>query len=150
MFAVLATEIHLMPDWTAFIQLGVFLIVLSVLYFLVFRPTIKILDRRRCFTDEARNEAIRANDEANTLEKRREELLNIALQDGALKRKQELEGKRREAEKIIAEARCRARSIMDSSEAFLEGPKGETNTAIAKEADTLAQDIVKRAIGASS
>lgn len=48
---MLCVEIRLLPDQTFFIQLGIFLVVLTGLHFLVFKPLIRILRYRFEKTD---------------------------------------------------------------------------------------------------
>jgi F0F1-type ATP synthase membrane subunit b/b' len=43
----MVTKIHLIPDKTFFVQFGIFLVVLTGLYFFIFRPVVRIILLRR-------------------------------------------------------------------------------------------------------
>lgn len=115
MFALLATDIHLMPDGTLVLQLVVFLAAMAILSRCLFRPILAIIDRRRSFTVAARSEAERWNGEAERLEAEHRTLLEEALHGEEELRHNELLRCQREADQMIAEARARARDILSAA-----------------------------------
>lgn len=144
MLAVMAVKIELMPDWTIFVQLGVFLSTLVVLNFLVFRPVLRIIDRRRTFTDDARADAEQKNAEAARLEDERSRSITAAIREGEVLRDGKVAASRKEAEAIVAEARESAKRLLDSTEISIESSEEAARSIISREAEGLAEEIANR------
>ena len=144
MLAVLCVDINLMPDWTLFVQLGVFLLTLIVLHLLVFRPVLRVLDRRRSFTDDAIGDAAQKNAEADRLEAERKKEITRALKDAEALHGQRIAATRRGAEAILTEAKAQMKSLLDSSEVSVESSEAEATVDISRRAEELAHEIVAR------
>lgn len=144
MLAVMAVKIELMPDWTIFVQLGVFLSTLVVLNLLVFRPVLRIIDRRRTFTDDARADAEQKNAEAARLEDERSRAITTAIREGEVLRDGKVAASRKEAEAIVAEARESAKRLLDSTEISIESSEEAARSIISREAEGLAEEIANR------
>lgn len=144
MFGVLAAEIHLMPDWTLLVQVGIFLLVLVVLYFLVFRPTLRVIDQRKKFTSEARMQSEQLHAEADRLDAERQAAITQAIREASVIREQREVAAHRDAEQRIAEARQEARARIDSTEISLERSEEAAAADIAAAADALAREIAQR------
>ena len=144
MLGVLAAEIHLMPDWTVLVQLGIFLSVLAVLAFFVFRPVLRIIDRRRLFTAEARAEAGSLAAEAAELEAQHARAIAAALSEGEAMRAQKVAANQAEAERIVAAAREQARRLVDSTEVSVESSEEAAAGEIRRQAEAMAGEIVAR------
>ena len=141
MLGLIAAEIRLAPDWTAFVQLGVFLSVLLVLYVFVFRPTLRIIDRRKAFTADARAEGDRLRAEGDRLEAERTSGLTGALRDAEAERANLIAKARAEAESLVAKARAEAHAAMSSAEAAAKKAGGASEADVMKSAEALARDI---------
>lgn len=144
MLGVLAAEIHLMPDWTVLVQLGIFLSVLAVLAIFVFRPVLRIIDRRRLFTAEAREEAGKLIAEAAELEAKHTQAIAAALREGEAMRAQKVAANQTEAERIVAAARDEARRLVDSTEVSVESSEEAAAGEIRRQAEAMAQEIAAK------
>lgn len=146
MLAVLGMEIHLMPDWTVILQLAIFLAATAVLYFFIFRPTLKIIDRRRYFTSKARSDAQDLNAKADSLDNERKTSIVAALKTAEAESAAKILKARQDADKIVAASRSEARSILDSAEKSIQSSEKSLDKEIGKQADILANDIVARVV----
>ena len=79
MIAIIASDIHLVPNWTLLIQLGIFLTVIIFLQFFIFRPTLHILHKRKAATMESSDEAKNLEATANQMFAEQEAALKEAL-----------------------------------------------------------------------
>ena len=147
MLASTGAKINIMPDWTVFVQLGVFLLTLLVLNFLVFRPVLRVLDRRRSFTEDARKDATEKNLESDRLEDEREAAITKAYKEAEAMREEKVAAKRKEAEKIVSDAKTRMQGLLDSTEVSVETSESAAALEISKRAEELAKDIVSRVAG---
>lgn len=144
MLGVLAAEIHLMPDWTVIVQMGIFLSALAVLSFLVFRPTLRIIDRRRGYTEEARAEAERIGAEADRIEEERRTSIAAAIEEAGRERDERTARARRDAEGAIAEAKQQAQRLIDSTAVSRESSERAAEAGASGEGDAIAEEIVRR------
>ncbi len=147
MLASTGAKINIMPDWTVFVQLGVFLLTLLVLNFLVFRPVLRVLDRRRSFTEDARKDAAEKNLESDRLEDEREAAITKAYKEAEAMREEKVAAKRKEAEKIVSDAKTRMQGLLDSTEVSVETSESAAAQEISKRAEELAKEIVSRVAG---
>ena len=147
MLASTGAKINIMPDWTVFVQLGVFLLTLLVLNFLVFRPVLRVLDRRRSFTEDARKDATEKNLESDRLEDEREAAITKAYKEAEAMREEKVAAKRKEAEKIVSDAKTRMQGLLDSTEVSVETSESAAALEISKRAEELAKDIDSRDAG---
>lgn len=147
MIAVLGMEIHLMPDWTVLCQLGIFLVAIAVLYFFIFKPTLRILDRRKHFTSMARSGAHDINARADGLDNERKISIVAALKNAEAEAEARILKARQEAEKIVSASRAEARRALDLAEESIESSEKSIGGEIAKQADIIANDIVARITG---
>lgn len=131
------TEIRLIPNWTILIELAVFLFVLVVLNVFVFKPMMKIMDRRKAFTVDASEEARKLTDEAEQLEAGRTEVLAMALREAQAVRDRKIGETLREADRIKAEARSRMNEIVSATEISME----PTTRSIVDELDDRAREL---------
>lgn len=146
MLAILSSEISLAPDWTVLAQLCVFLCVMAVLWILVFKPTLRVIDLRKNFTTDALERSRSLNSEAEALENERKVMLAGALEEIAVENAAVLAAKRKEAEKIIADARIEAKRILDSTELSVEASEERSAEEINRQADMLAKYVVTKVI----
>lgn len=141
---MLAAEIHLLPDWTVFVQLGIFLLTLTVLHIFVFRPTLHLLEKRKKFTADARVAAGKFGSDADELDKKRAQIISGEMEKTDTQAAVMLADKRREAEKIIFDARVEAKRILESAETSVEISEQAVALEMKKKAGELAKDIAAR------
>jgi len=144
MLAVMALKIELMPDWTIFVQLGIFISTMAVLHLLVFRPVLRIIDRRAQYTSDARADARDKNAEAERVEGERSLAISAVIKEGEQARERKLTEARKDAEKIVAEAREAARRMLDTTEVSVESSEEVAEMVIEVESEILADDIANR------
>lgn len=142
--ALIPAEFHILPDWTIFIQLGIFVLAVAALDFFLFEPVLKLIDRRREFTDDSRAEVARLLDEAESLEAKRGRAIENALRHTAKERAHRIATARLEAERIIAEARLEARWFLSSTEMFIESSEESIAAEMNLQADMLSDDIISK------
>lgn len=141
---MLAFEINLIPDWTTFVQLAIFLSTLVVLNFFVFRPTLRTLDRRREFTEERRVEAEKLGAEAEFLEKEMASKLSAEIESLTKENNIRIAAANRDAEKTVRAARLKAKEISDSADHSIAVSEERLALEMKKSAAELAGDIVRR------
>ena len=144
MMCVLARAFTLVPDWTLVVQAVIFLAVFAALSFLVFRPIRTIIERRREFTEEARENAARMLEDAAQMDEGRQEVLAMALSEAQVERDRRLAEAHRESEKIIADARKSTGDIISSTTVSIETEKRSIVHEMEKRAAEIAKSIVKR------
>ena len=101
---MLATSVNLMPDYTLLPLLGIFLIVLAVLHFLVFRPILRLIDARKAATEGELAHAREMDGMSDTLDEMVRHQLEEARARGAEKRQE-----------LRQEAEASARDILDKA-----------------------------------
>lgn len=146
---MLATEIRLMPDWTVAVQLFIFLLTMAVLYIFVFRPALKIMDRRRSFTEDAKAMAERLSSEAEGLERGRERKISETIAGAASDRSLAMAKANREADRIITEARIEAKRLIDSTEVSVEISEDRVSAEMARQAELISKQVVAKVLGES-
>lgn len=139
--------IHLMPDWTVAVQLAIFLSALSIIYFLVLKPILKIIDRRNIFTINARSEAGELGSKADGLDSERKISIFAALKETEARLAGDIASAKLKADEIIAGARRQAKEILDSSEESIEASERSFEKEIQNQADAVANEIVARTLG---
>lgn len=144
---MLAFEINLIPDWTTFVQLAIFLSTLVVLNFFVFRPTLRTLDRRREFTEGRRVEAEKIGAEAELLEKEMASKLSAEIENLTKENNRRIAAANRDAEKTVRTARLKAKEISDSADLSIAVSEERLALEMKKNAAELAGDIVRRITG---
>lgn len=144
--AIIASEISLAPDWTVFIQLVIFLSAMTILWFFVFKPTLKIIDYRKKFTKEAFDNANRLSGEALALDEKRKLKIAEVFSQGNFQASLKTSAKKQAADKIISGARLEAKKILDSTEESVEISEERVSHDISQQTEMLAQEVVKNII----
>jgi len=132
---------------TFFIQLGAFLATVIIVSNLAFGPVLKTLDERHKRIDGARAEAGRlasnAGSQADTIEKK----LSAARSGGQDEMgRLKAEAEKQEAE-IIGKAKADAGRQLDDARTRLQAATGKAREDLGKQAQTLADVIVTKALG---
>ncbi len=142
-----ATDITLKPDWTTIVQLFIFLFAAASLSIFVIRPIMRIIEKRKAFTEDAAEEAAKLMNESEQLEIGRREVITMALKEAYEEFEKRSAEHRRKADSVIADARARTTEALGSSALSIESVE-ELNE---KEAELRARDlsdaIVSRVIG---
>jgi len=144
--AIVATKIHLMPNWTIAVQLGIFLSALVVLNFLVFRPIMHIFDTRRKYTSDAEDNEMALSGESERLERSRTGALSDALAEAQLARAKAISRAQSEGEQIIADAREDARLLALETEVSIESSERSIFEEMNEEANEISEEIVREIV----
>ena len=85
--------VELLPNETVFYQIGIFILTYIVLNFLVFRPVLRLLDRRKALTSGAEHDAEILNEKTQAMMTTHQEKIQGARKQGiALRDKAKKEG----------------------------------------------------------
>lgn len=139
-------DINLIPDRTAIIQLGIFLVVLSGMALLVFKPIQKVILTRKKMTEDMLNEATaikeRLRKDIEEYEQRMEEARAAALREKEKIKQAGLD----EDSKIREMARKEAASIIVAAKENIDRAKNKAFDDISKEIPKIAEEIMKKVI----
>lgn len=149
MIAMLAVDIHLLPDWTFGVQLGIFLCTLGVLHILIFRPILRIIDHRKKFTSQARQEAEQLIRSAAQHEAERQKRIEQMLLEARSEQLERLALAHQRAEATIETARKEARNIYETAAQKTRATEKAAAELIPQHAEMIAQEIVARIVGPS-
>ena len=138
------TEIRLMPDWTLLAQLVIFLFILFILNRLIFQPLKKLREKRGAFTSDAAKEARHLVEEANQLDAGRQEVLAMALREAQAERFKRVTETHREFDRIVVEARARAKEIVSASAVSIESEERSIFDDMETKVEDISEDIVSR------
>lgn len=149
MLAIMAQEaaVHVLPNWTLGVQLCIFIACVVLLHLFVFKPVLKVMDRRGELTTDAQDQAQSLNQEADELDARRTEVLSQALSETHAWRAKRISEAHLEAERIVSEARLEAQWFLETSEMFIQSSEESIVEAMNTKAEELADTIVQQAVG---
>ena len=149
MLAIIAQEaaVHVLPNWTLGVQLGIFIACVVLLNLFVFRPLLKVMDRRGELTTDAQAQAQSLNQEADGLDARRTEVLSQALSETHAWRVKRISEAHLEVERIVSEARLEAQWFLETTEMFIQSSEESIVEAMNTKAEELADTIVRQAVG---
>ena len=134
-------------NYTILIQVGIFILFVFLINHLLFRPVVKVLERRREATTGAQEKAIGLQEKAEKEEARLEEKLLKARQAAALER-----------DKLKKKALAEQKSVIDRMKQTMEkdipalkekaiAEAGKVEAVLKDEVDTLAEKIVVKTLG---
>ena len=136
-------------DGTVFVMLGIFLVLLLVLWQLLWKPYLRSRDERVTRTDGARERASQLQAQTASRLQSIENGLNEARRAGeaeAAKLRQEAQAKERQ---ITTEAQEAARKMMAEARVALDAAVATEKVALQEQASQLARDIAEKALGRS-
>jgi len=134
-------------DYTILIQVGIFILFVFLINHLLFRPVVKVLERRREATTGAQEKAIGLQEKAEKEEAMLEEKLLKARQAAALER-----------DKLKKKALAEQKSVVDRMKQTMEkdipalkektiAEAGKVEAVLKNEVDALAGKIVVKTLG---
>jgi F-type H+-transporting ATPase subunit b len=134
-------------DGTIFVMLGIFLVVLGILWLFLWRPYLRVRDERVARTEGARSKAAKLDADAAARLGRIESALAEARRAGdAETAKLRLEAQARE-QKILAEAHEAARELMAEARAKLDATVASERATLQEQTSLLAREIAEKALG---
>lgn len=134
-------------DNTAFIQLGIFLILIPMLHYMLFKPWLAVQARRAERIDGALETSAKMQREARELgdeyDTRLSRAKDEALEMRSLRRRT---GEKEHADQV-ADARIKAREQLDEARVRIKGEADEAREALGGRVDELAQEITAKVLG---
>lgn len=147
MILLLAQTITLIPDKTVIWQLLIFLTVVAVLSFFVFKPTLKILDERLRNTSILQKEIERLTADAGTFEDEYNEKISAAKYKGSRAERDLLSLGEDEARKIIAEAREKQKGEIAKVKEEILSESVQSRQELSKQVGDFSKMIVSKVLG---
>ena len=134
-------------DGTVFVMLGIFLVLLLILWVFLWKPYLRVRDERVARVDGAREKAAQLDADSAARLLRIETALAEARRNGnAETGKQRLEAQARE-QQIITEAQGAARKMMVQARAEIEAALTTEKANLQKHTDALGRQIAEKALG---
>jgi len=145
-----SAEVQLLDlDGTVFVMLGLFLVLLGVLWLFLWRPYLRVRDERVARTDGARAQAARLEADTAARLTRVENALAEARRAGdADSNKLRQEAQARE-QQILAEAQAAGRKMMAEARAKLDATVAAERASLQQQTAVLAREIAEKALGRS-
>jgi F-type H+-transporting ATPase subunit b len=136
-------------DGTFFIQLGVFTVVSIVLYAILVRPVVRLIEARRDATEGTKERAGRMGEEAATLKRDVDrQILDIRTAANAERLRYIEEARRRERE-VLDRARAESRRAIEAARAKMETSAADARAGLQREVAGLASIVAARVLGRS-
>lgn len=139
--------IDLLPNQTFFVQAGLFLLTYAVLNFLVFKPVLRIIERRKQLTLGAEQESAELNGRAETLIQEYTQGLQEARSQGiALKEKFQKEGQE-ESQALLTRAREEMEVQMEKARQEISKETKEAQLGLRKYTRELSRELAQKLLG---
>jgi len=136
-------------DGTFFVQLGIFTVVSIVLYFILVRPVVRLIEARRDATEGTKERAGRMGEEAAALARDVErQIMDIRTAANA-ERQRFVEEARRQEREVLDRARAESRRAIETARAQMEKSAAEARAGLRREVDALASIVAARVLGRS-
>jgi F0F1-type ATP synthase membrane subunit b/b' len=134
-------------DGTVFVMLGIFLVLLLVLWQFLWKPYLRVRDERVARVEGAREKAAQFDADASARLTRIESALADARRAGELEtQKLRLEAQTRE-QHIIAEAQEAARKLMTDARVRLDATVAAEKASLQQQTTLLAREIAEKTLG---
>ncbi|MFO1518237.1 MAG: ATP synthase F0 subunit B [bacterium] len=138
---------NLIPDYTFFFQLALFLIILYALNALLIQPALRVLDKRRAATAGTREEIASLNSLSEKRMKEYEEKIVQAKHQGSvLKEKIKKQGEE-EAAKILSKAKENSEKYLLELQARLAKEQSEARLQLRKSVEELGRKMAEEVLG---
>jgi F0F1-type ATP synthase membrane subunit b/b' len=136
-------------DGTFFIQLGIFTFASVVLYAILVRPVVRLIEARREATEGTTERAVRMSEEAATLARDVDrQILDIRSAANA-ERLRTLEEARRQEREVLDRARAESRRAIEEARERMEKSAVEVRAGLRREVDAHASIVAARVLGRS-
>ena len=134
-------------DATYFIQLGVFLVTFLLLYLVLFRPMIRLIEGRRAATEGTRNEAQSLREQVDELEADVARRLGEVREHASAERIKMVDEVRQAERDRLAEAREAARVEMERAHETMTRSGEAVRAELANEVGALASAVATQVLG---
>jgi F0F1-type ATP synthase membrane subunit b/b' len=147
MMLLMGQTVNLLPDKTVIWQLIIFLFVAAVLSFLVFRPTMKILERRRSETLGLEKKIGQVDQEAEVMEQKYAEKIAEARAEGSAAERELVNLGEEEARKIVAAAREKEKTEIGKVRDEVASDSSASRRELSRSVDEFSKMIVSKILG---
>jgi F-type H+-transporting ATPase subunit b len=134
-------------NYTLLIQVGIFILFVFLINHLLFRPVVKVLERRREATTGAQEKAMSLQEKAEREEAILEERLLKARQKAALERDNLRKEILAEQKMVIEQAKHSVEKDIPALKEKAVAEAGKVEVALKGEIDALAEKIVEKTLG---
>lgn len=143
-----ATEsIKLIPDATVFYQLIIFLVVVAILTVFVFRPILRILDKRRDKTNETQIRAEMLQGDINLMNQEYDQTISRARNEGSAIQQQLINKAEIDAKKILEEAKENEKELFRKNSELIFNETAALKTGLEKKVEEYSKMIVSKVLG---
>ncbi|MFO8073709.1 MAG: ATP synthase F0 subunit B [Polyangia bacterium] len=136
-------------DATFFIQLGLFFVVFVLLYALLFRPVVRLIEARRAATEGRSRRAEEIGCEAEQLAAEVDSQIADARRAATAERDRMVEQARRHQREVDERAREQSRAEIARAREKMEREGGRVRTELEAEVESLAEKVAGRVLGRS-
>lgn len=134
-------------DATLFIQLGIFLLVFILLRFLLFRPVIQLIEKRREVTTGKKEEAEKFERDSEKLQAEFDKQMAEIRAAAGAEKDRIIEQARRQERDLLVKAREDARAIVEEAKADANAQAAVAREEIRGEIDGLVSAVASRILG---
>ncbi len=139
--------IDLMPNSTLFYQMGIFLFTFISLNFLVFKPVMRLIERRKALTVGAQKEALALDEKTQGLiETHRQKMQEARAQGLALKEKSKKEGEA-QAASLAARIQQDVEAKVEKARSEISRESKEAQLVLRKLSRDLSKDMAEKLLG---
>ncbi|MCC7344605.1 MAG: ATP synthase F0 subunit B [Deltaproteobacteria bacterium] len=139
--------VELLPNETIFFQIGIFLFTYIILNFLVFRPILRLLDRRKALTVGAEHDAQALNEKTQALmETHQQKIQEARLKGLALRDKAKKEGEG-EAGALAAKAHQELEAALEKARAEISQQSKEAQLKLRSLSRDLSREMAEKLLG---
>jgi len=141
--------VNVIPDLTLFIQMGIFLILVYILNVLLYKPILKIIDRRKKELEELENEIKLFNESVNTKASEYEEKLKQAKMNASELKKGIIQEGNEQAKKIVDVVRAEIPVMTQEFQQKIDKEISDARQLLDKQSQKLSLDIAQKVLGRS-
>jgi len=139
--------VELLPNETLFIQIGVFLITFIILNFLVFRPVLRLMDRRKALTLGAEHDAKFLDEKTQKMIENHHQKMQEARSQGlSLKEKAKKEGEA-EAGAISTQAQREMEAALEKTRSEISQQSKEAQLKLRSLSRDLSREMTEKLLG---
>lgn len=141
--------VTVLPDITLLVQMAIFLGLVFVLNFLLYKPVLSIIDRRTKQLEELENEIKLFNDAVDKKSSEYEDKLRQAKTKGSDLKKEIIQEGNEQARQIVDTVRNEIPSLVQQFQAKMEKEVSAARQVLQNQSKTLSVDIATKVLGRS-
>jgi len=127
--------------------MGIFLITLLIMNFLIFRPVLRVLERRKELTEGARGEAEALDEKTGLLVNQYDQKIKGARDEGLAAKGQIMKEGELEARAVLKQAREDMDQFLENNRQEIASEAKEAQLALRKYSRDMSQDMAEKLLG---